>query len=972
MELENGQKYHGFLLQEKEYVEDVQGMVYLFSHEKSGARLLYMQNDDPNKVFSIAFKTPPENDTGVPHILEHSVLCGSKKYGVKDPFNELAKGSLYTFLNAMTYSDKTMYPIASCNEQDFHNMMDVYLDAVFHPNIYQNPAIFMQEGWHYTLEDGKLGISGVVYNEMKGVYSDPESILMSDTAKALFGDTTYGFDSGGAPEHIPELSYEEFLAFHKKYYHPSNSYIFLYGNMDLDRCFAHLDEAYLSAYEPLLELPSIARTPDFQAPKTLYGTYPVEEGSNLKESTYLSYSVKTTLSDDVFYAQAFQILSYILLDTNASPIKRALLDSGICQEAEGWYDSSNWETSFQIIGKNAEKENLEEFCRIIHDTLEQLVENGLPTELTAAALDKMEFILREEDYGNRPKGLVYIASCLKSWLHNGSPFAPLRKLNMFQAVKKAALEDHLFEKMIQKYLLDSNNKVYYALSPEAGKQDREDMAFQADLEALQKKMSAEDLKKIEEDLKSLERFQQQEDSPELLEQIPLLELKDVAKEAEKVVFTQETIGEIPVFFRPMDTNGIVYFRWLFDTDDVSEEELTHLGIAADLMTKLDTAKYTMSDLAAEKDRLFGAFYASNSFYGKDKAHAKSFFTLHGSFLNSKMQEALALMAECLNHTDFKQEDHGKQILQANRIQMENFLLNSGHLTAINQSLEALSAENWGIEKTKGVDYLHFLQKTLEQEKLQSILKNVENILNREAVLSRLQFAVCCSEKEMNQLKDLLPEFLKMVQKGAKVGEKRAFHPQLGMKKAIKVAGKVLYNAEAFGFDAEKFPYSGKMCVLRNVLNQEYLWNKIRVQGGAYGCGCQFNRLNQGYFYSYRDPNLQKTYDIYKNAGDFLDKFSADQREMSKFILGAVNQKDRPKHFSERLEEMLYHHWKGITNEMIQQERNEIIETTCTDIQQYGQLFHQLSEQDLSKCSVGSSVEIQKQKNYFDEMSTLMQ
>ena len=466
-QLEAIKKLDAYRVVEHKMIEEMQSEGIVLEHKKTKARLFLVSNDDENKVFCIGFRTPPDNDCGLPHILEHSVLCGSDKFPLKDPFVELVKGSLNTFLNAMTYPDKTVYPVASCNDKDFHNLMDVYMDAVLHPNIYKEEKIFRQEGWHYELEskDAPLIYNGVVYNEMKGAYSSPESILDSVTQKTLFPDTCYGKDSGGDPVHIPELSYEKFLDFHRTYYHPSNSYIYLYGDMDMAEKLTWLDEEYLSHYAERHLYSRIREQKAFEAPVEREFSYSITEGESEEDATYLS--INTVVGDDLdpkLYV-AFQILEYTLLDAPGAPLKQALIDAGIGKDILGGYESGILQPYFSVIAKDANKEQKGEFLAIVKGTLRKLADQGINRKSLLAGMNYFEFKYREADYGSAPKGLMYGIDVFDSWLYDeNKPFAYLQQLAIYDELKKLAKEGY-FENLIQTYQLKKTHTSLVTLVP---------------------------------------------------------------------------------------------------------------------------------------------------------------------------------------------------------------------------------------------------------------------------------------------------------------------------------------------------------------------------------------------------------------------------------------------------------------------------------------------------------------------------
>ena len=475
MEYKIGTNYNGFILVREENIKEVNSIARIFEHEKTGARLLHMENDDTNKVFSIGFKTPPEDSTGVMHILEHSVLCGSRKFPTKEPFVELVKGSLNTFLNAMTFSDKTIYPIASQNEKDFFNLMDVYLDAVFYPNIYKTKEILMQEGWHYDLEkkEDELTYKGVVYNEMKGAFSSPEGILMRKIQETLFPDNTYSNESGGDPKYIPDLTYEQFIDTHKKYYHPSNSYIFLYGDMNLEKCLKFINEEYLADFDRKEIDAEIKPQEKYNSIKDVEYIYSISEEDDDSEKTFLALNYVTGRSTDEEVYMDLNLLEYILLEAEGAPLKKALLDAEIGKDVFGSFDGGILQPVFSIIAKNSDVSKKEEFRKVVYDTLNDIVKNGIDKKLIEGCINAFEFRLREADTGGYPKGLVYYMNAMDSWLYGGDPLMHIKYEHAIENVKKSLNTNH-FEELIKKYMLDNTHASLLTLKPEKGLALREE------------------------------------------------------------------------------------------------------------------------------------------------------------------------------------------------------------------------------------------------------------------------------------------------------------------------------------------------------------------------------------------------------------------------------------------------------------------------------------------------------------------
>ena len=518
---------------EKREIKDLNSVSYLLKHNKTGARVALLSNDDDNKVFYIGFRTPPKDSTGVAHIIEHTVLCGSDKFPVKDPFIELAKGSLNTFLNAMTYPDKTVYPVASCNDQDFQNLMDVYLDAVFHPNIYREEKIFKQEGWHYEMENAEddLTINGVVYNEMKGAFSSPDDVLWREIMNSLYPHTAYAVESGGDPDVIPELTYEDFLAFHQKYYHPANSYIYLYGNMDMAEKLTFIDKEYLSHYDALSVDSELESEKAFKATVTVEKEYPIMESESEENNTYLSYNISLGEASDRKLCYGVGALADVLCMVPGAPLKQALLDAGIGTEVQCAFDIGVKQPYFSIVAKNAEAGQKEEFVRIIEGKLQELSESGLDKEALLATINRDEFKYREADFGSYPKGLMYGLNMLESWLYDDSkPFYYVELLDTYKELK-GAVDTAYFEDLIKEYLLDNTHKSIVVVKPVKGLTGRKDRALAKQLAERKAAMSQEELAQIVKETKELKEYQETPSLKEDLEKIPLLTRADMKKEA---------------------------------------------------------------------------------------------------------------------------------------------------------------------------------------------------------------------------------------------------------------------------------------------------------------------------------------------------------------------------------------------------------------------------------------------------------
>ena len=670
-----------------EDLSDLKSKGTLLKHKKSGARVLLMENDDENKVFTIGFRTPPSDSTGVPHIMEHSVLCGSKEFPVKDPFVELVKGSLNTFLNAMTYPDKTVYPVASCNDKDFQNLMHVYMDAVFYPNIYQNDKTFRQEGWSYKLDnpDGELTISGVVYNEMKGAFSSPEGVLDRVVLNSLFPDNTYSVESGGDPEVIPELTYERFLDFHRKYYHPSNSYIYLYGDMNMEEKLRWLDEKYLSDFENEPVDSEIHLQKPFTEMKEVVQEYSIASEESEEDNTYLSYNkvIGTTLDEKLYLA--FEILDYALLSAPGAPLKKALLDAGVGKDISGSYDNGVYQPIFSVISKNANVEQKEEFVRVIEDTLKDIVKNGINKKALRAGINYHEFRFREADFGNYPRGLMYGLQLFDSWLYDETkPFIHMQAIPTFEFLKEQ-VETGYFEELIQKYLLDNTHGSIVIIKPERGRTARMDKELADKLQAYKDSLSKEEIDALVKATKELEEYQEEESAPEDLAKIPVLGREDISREIAPIYNKELETSGVKLVHHEVETNGIGYTALLFDLSGIPEEKLPYISILQSVLGIINTKNYEYSELFNEINVHTGGIGTSLELYTDvTKVKEKEFratFEIKGKALYPKMNVLFSMMREILMESDLGDEKRLKEILAMLKSRLQMSFLSSGHTTA---------------------------------------------------------------------------------------------------------------------------------------------------------------------------------------------------------------------------------------------------------------------------------------------------
>lgn len=982
MDIKNLQAYE--VIREKE-LDGIHSQGCFLKHKKSGARVLLISNDDENKVFYIGFRTPPEDSTGVAHILEHSVLCGSKEFPVKDPFVELVKGSLNTFLNAMTYPDKTVYPVASCNDKDFQNLMHVYMDAVFYPNIYQHEEIFRQEGWSYRLEkeEGPLEYNGVVYNEMKGAFSSPDGVLERVILNSLFPDTTYANESGGDPEEIPDLTYEQFLDFHRKYYHPSNSYIYLYGDMDMEEKLRWLDEAYLSKFEKEPVNSEVALQNPFADMLDISMKYSIASNESEKENTYLSYNkvVGTTLDANLY--QAFEILDYALLSAPGAPLKKALLEAGIGKDIMGSYDNGIFQPIFSVVAKNADPEQKEAFVDVIEKTLRGIVENGMDQKALAAGINYQEFRFREADFGGYPKGLMYGLQIFDSWLYDeNTPFLHLEALPVFEFLKNQAGNGY-FENLIQTYLLDNTHGSIVTVLPEKGRTARMDQELAEKLEAYRKSLTPEQRKALVQATADLKHYQEAPDDPAAEKKIPILAREDISPEIAPIVNENKTLAtraaEVPVMFHEIETNGIGYLSVFFDLSDLSEDLIPYVGILQAVLGVIDTEHYEYGELFNEINVHTGGIETSlEMFTNVERAAEKEFqpvFEIKGKALYPKLSVLTDMMAEILTRSRFEDTKRLKEILSMTKSRLQTRFLSSGHTASALRALSYTSpAAKWK-DDTDGIGFYKTVAKLEEHfdtEKdvlVQQLYRLAKEVFRGDNMLVSFTGSAEGEEKAEQGLKGLAEELFsgaKELQETEDKAEKIRCRKQ---NEGFKTSSKVQYVARTGNFLDAGFAYTGALQILKVILSYDYLWQNVRVKGGAYGCMSSFNRVGDSYFVSYRDPSLEKTLAVYDGVPEYLRKFEVSERDMNKYVIGTISNMDRPMTPAVKGERSLNLVMNHVSEEMLKKERKQVLEATKEDIQALADLVEAVLEQR-QICVIGNEEKIEEQKELFAETKEL--
>ncbi len=980
------QNLKAYTLVMKKELTDIGSVGYLLRHNKTGARVMLIENEDDNKVFNIAFRTTPTNSTGVPHIIEHTVLCGSRKYPSKDPFVELVKGSMNTFLNAMTYPDKTMFPVASCNDQDFRNLMDVYLDAVFYPNIYRNEKIFRQEGWSYQIEDrdDPVVINGVVYNEMKGAFSSPDDVLERKIMNSLFPDTTYGVESGGDPEHIPELTYEEFLNFHRKYYNPSNAYLYLYGKMDFAERLEYLDREYLSAFDMAEDMggngpvySEVGVQKPFAAPIEIHSRYPVAENDPLEDNAYLTWNVVAGDSGDTRLANSFAALNYALLESPGAPLKMALLDAGIGKDVYGSYDSGIRQPVFSIVAKSANEKDGARFREIVVSCLERLCREGLNAKALEAALNTMEFKYREADFGGYPKGLIYSIDCFDSWLYcDEKPFDYLTQLADY-AFLREKIGTGYYEELVRTYILDNPHASFVTVAPQRGLAQEAEAKTAQKLAEWKKTLSADQIDGLIEKTNELRIFQETPSTREELETIPMLKRSDLRREV--LPYHNDIIVEdgVKLVHHEEQTNGIAYINLLFDASVIEQEDLPYFGLLRGLLGLVSTEHYTYEELANEIGCRTGGVSAGITVV-PDPDDASSLMAALGiqiSTLPDEIEFALDIAAEILFTSRLDDEKRLKEIIQKTKSRLYTRLTSAGHMTAATRAMAGFSAEACFSDSISGLDYycvITRLEKDFDDLKA-GLIKRLRRILS--SVLRKEGFIVSFTGdgKETGRIMAGARSIAEKLS-----GESRADGGELGKieklvlskkREGFLTPAKVQYVAMAGDFAQASLPYNGALNVLRVILNYDYLWTNLRVVGGAYGCGASFGRNGVSAFYSYRDPHLNRTIDIYRGIAGYLKEFDCSERDMTKYVIGTVSGLDTPLTPRSAGSRSMIAYLTGTTLEDIQKIRDQILDADVEDIRALAP-YMQALEDDTSVCVVGNEEKLNSESSLFDSVQAL--
>lgn len=969
------EKNFPYELIKKETLSDIHSTGYLWRHKKSGARVCVILNDDENKVFHITFRTPSSDSTGVPHILEHSVLCGSKKFPSKDPFVELVKGSLNTFLNAMTYPDKTMYPVASCNDADFKNLMHVYMDAVFFTNIYEREEIFRQEGWSYQLEepDGELTYNGVVYNEMKGAFSSPEDVLDREILNSLYPDTPYGNESGGDPSCIPDLKYSQFLDFHSKYYHPSNSYLYLYGDLDMEERLEWLDREYLSQYDKREISSDIPMQPAFTEPREVRKFYSVANTDSTEDNTYLSFNAAVGISLDVRLCNAFAVIEYALLSAPGAPLKQALLDAGVGKDIMGSYDGSIYQPIFSVIAKYSNPDKKEEFLETIRKELERIVREGMDQKAILAGINYMEFRYREADYGSYPKGLIYGIDVMDSWLYDEErPFDYLNQLPVFEYLKEQA-ETGYFEQLIKTYLLENPHVSVVIIEPQKGLSAKMDEEVREKLRAYKESLSPQEVSELVEKTRKLRAFQETPSTKEELEAIPMLSREDITRNVQPLCNQERKIQEVSLLHHEVHTNGIGYLRLLFDVSCLEKEEIPYLGILKAVLGMVDTEHYGYRELFNEINIQTGGIATTVGVYPNYQRPGtyRAFFEIKTKALYHKLVFACEMIEEILFRSSLEDDKRLYEIIAQLKSRLQMRLTSAGHSTAAVRSMAYFSETSAFNDMTGGIAFyklVESLEENFEQKKeeLRATLSGIMKKLFQKELL----VVSCTSDKEGMEV--LMPLMDGMIGRmPTETLPKPVYTLAYGkLNEGFQTSAKVQYVARSGNYRKEGLEYNGALRILKVILSYEYLWTNVRVKGGAYGCMSGFGITGDSYFVSYRDPNLKKTLEVYEGIADYVRDFTVNERDMTKYIIGTISELDVPLTPMAKGARSFAAYLSHVTEADFQKERDQILDASQESIRALeGYVRAVLGQRNL--CVIGGEERLNQERELFDQLKPLI-
>ncbi len=932
-----------FILQKDMEIQEINSRVKIYTHHPTGAKIMAVLNDEENKSFGITFRTPTYNSKGTPHIMEHTVLCGSKNYPLKEPFIELAKSSLNTYLNAMTYPDRTVYPVASQNLRDLYNLARVYLDAVFFPLL--EPESFAQEGWHYEMDspDDKLRYGGVVFNEMKGVYSDSENFFYRFLRQQFYRGHIYSNDSGGDPREIPELSYEEFLQFHRKYYHPSNSWIFFYGDLDEGEMLEFLQE-YLGKFDKKEDINSeIPEVKPWSEPRTAEGyfDYP-EEGDDVKKGMItVNWLLPGELTPET--ELTWDILSYMLLSTPASPLRRALLESGLGESLLGsGFSSSLRGMTFSTGMLGVAGKDLDKVEELIFSQLETIAEEGFDPELLEAAFNMLEFNLRENNTGSFPRGLSMMLDVLTYWLYEIDPLPFMAYEKPLARVKELLTENPgRLQEMIRTDLLGNNSRLTVKMKPKKGLREQEEKREREKLDSIQAQLSPKEIEEIVEKTALLKKRQETPDPPEVVEKLPALRLEDIDRKGREYPLEKLVVADSTVLFHDIFTNGIIYFKAAFDLSALPEELIPYLTLYSTLLTEVGTEKLNEIQLAQLIRRKTGGIAVFPQVMTReDNGEPLFLLFLTGKATVKQGSDLLSIFRELLFSVNFDNFKKVKEVVLLEKASKENSLIYGGSAVVANRINAHFSPGGQFSERMVGIEKLFFIRNLAEnfEKEWPRVLENLKRI--HQIVIDRASMVTSITLDEKNW-KIFYPELEKFIREIPSQNKERVEYStlELPQNEGLTISSQVNFVGKGFDLYKLGYTYDASLRVILNHLRTVYLWERVRMQGGAYGGSCNFNH-NTGVFIftSYRDPHLERTLKVYDEAAEYLRKLSLSPREIERTIIGTIGDIDQYKLPDAKGYTAMLRYLVGSTPEMRQKRREEILNTELKHFREFGEVL----------------------------------
>ncbi len=958
-------------LVKEEYLDSLKCPGIVLRHRKSGARIFLFPNGDENKLFCAAFRTPPSDSTGVAHIIEHTVLCGSKNYPSRDPFMLLAKGSLHTFLNAVTFPDKTLYPVSSVNDRDFRNLMGVYLDAVFYPNIGRIRQIFMQEGWHYELEEegDPLTLNGVVYSEMKGAMSSPERRIWEDAAQALFPDTAYGFNSGGDPTVIPSLTYEDYLEFYRTHYHPSNAYLFLYGNADPDERLAFLDEAYLSAFDAIRTDTAVGRQPRWHERKLRRVTsrYSVNAGEETEGKAYLACAAVGADALDPIECRAWDVLSEVLLNMEGAPVREALNEAGIGEDIYGGNDNGMIDEMLIVVAKNAKAEDADRFVSVVREAFRRAAEEGINEKALLATINRAEFRFREADYGGDPRGLEVAVNALGSWLYDeDAPFAYLHTLDEFEELRRR-IGTGWYEGLIRKRILECEHGILLTLLPEEGLIEREEAALAGKLAERKQSMSPEEIARLVRETKELRDYQERPETEEERSCIPVLRRTDIPEEGRPLSNEEISLANTPAVLHRIETNGIVYADLIFDLPRLPKKMVPYLGLLARLLGRVGTARRTYGELDVDIRLNTGSLDFTSvtvRLYGTEDDYRPT-FAVSARMMPDKVGWTFDTAREIALTTDFADHRRIRILLAEIKSELQMQIMSRGDAVAAARARSYYSKTDCYQQSLAGLDFYFFLTDLLEHfdERAEEMTEMLR--LTAAAVFdpSRLTVGLAADPEGIRAAEASLPAFCRGLGTGHPVFETEEFAPVI-RNEGIIIPSQVQYVARAGNMRRAGLSYTGVCQVARTAVNTDWLYQEIRVKGGAYGCGVSFNGpAGDVVFTSYRDPKLRETDEVFRGTGEFIRNAGLEEEELNRLVIGTFSAYERPYSPAGLASRSMSAWLTGQTYEDLVRFRREMLHVTPEELRRTADVFDSVPLSGCF-CTVGGESAIRANEELF--------